>query len=318
MKFRTEIEKQDFSWEIGHQDRILSLGSCFAERIGGRLANAKIPTVVNPLGIVYHPLAMARQVELALAGDMPEAQAYKGLWHAFELHSRFNQMEEDAFKQVVQNGLVEFNAAWEQANIIILTFGTAWVYRRNDNQQLVNNCHKYPASFFTKELLSVDTIVETWQKLMEAFPQKKFLLTVSPIRHTKDRLPLNSVSKSTLRLATHILTERLSNAFYFPSFEIVMDDLRGYRYFEQDLIHPNNMAEDYIWSVFSESFFSTESQQLIHTWGKLQTSLQHRPFQQESAAHHRFLAKLELQLMDLSTKLDLEEELQQVRLSQKK
>jgi hypothetical protein len=273
--------------------------------------------VINPLGIAYHPLAVVRHVKMALEGNTPEVLENQGLWHAFDLHSRFNQGNEEDFRQEVESSLNTFKTAWEKANIIILTFGTAWVYRRNDNQQWVSNCHKYPASFFTKELLSVDIIGEEWKKLIEAFPHKKFLLTVSPILHTKVRLPLNSVSKATLRLATHSLTENLPNAFYFPSFEIVMDDLRGYRYFEEDLIHPNNMAENYIWSVFSKSFFSTKTQQLIHKWGKVQSSLQHRPFQQNSAGHQQFLMKLEQQLLDLSTKLEVEGELKKVRLLRK-
>jgi hypothetical protein len=286
--------------------------------MGARLAEAKIPTTINPLGIAYHPLAVSRQVELALHDEAPEARERDGLWHAFDLHSRFNQLDEKTFREEVKQGLNAFKMAWEQATVVILTFGTAWAYRRNDNQELVSNCHKYPGSFFTKELLSVEAIVKKWSTLIQQFPAKKFLLTVSPVRHTKDRLPMNSVSKATLRLATHALVESLPNAYYFPSFEIMMDDLRGYRYFGQDLIHPNNMAEEYIWSVFSDSFFSTKTQQLIHKWGKVQSSLQHRPFQQDSLVHQQFLAKLDQQLADLSTEMDVEKELKELRLLQKK
>lgn len=318
MKFRTEIEKQSFSWEIRHQDRLLSLGSCFAERIGGKLVEAKFENEVNPGGIAYHPLAIARQVELALAEEAPEARELNGLWHAFEMHSRFNDPEKGIFEQKVNGGLSILKKGWEQADTILLTWGTAWVYRRNDNKELVSNCHKYPAAFFTKELLTVERIVEAWQRLMKAFPQKQFLLTVSPVRHTKDSIPLNSLSKSILRVASQQLVDMLPNVSYFPSFEIMMDDLRDYRFYESDLIHPNEMATQYIWEKFSESFFSTSTQQLIHKWGKLQSSLQHRPFQTDTVAYQAFLTKLEQQLLDLSTQLDLKEELEKVRLRQKK
>ncbi len=318
MKFRTEIEKQDFPWEIGHGDHVLSLGSCFAERMGARLAGAKIPTTINPLGIAYQPMAISRQLALALSDSAPEARELNGLWHAFELHSSFNHPDEAVFTHEVKKALNSLKTAWHQANVVMLTFGTAWVYRRKDNDEWVCNCHKYPAAFFEKELLSVDGIVEEWKKLFEAFPSKNFLLTVSPVRHTKDSLRLNSLSKSCLRLAAHQLSAALPNVAYFPSYEIMMDDLRDYRFYESDLIHPNEMAEQYIWDFFSKSFFSTKTQQLIHSWGKVQQSLQHRPFQQESDAYQHFLQKLEQQLRDLSTELDVKKELAEVLLKIKK
>jgi len=313
MKFRTEIQIPPSDWHIHHSDRLLALGSCFAARIGKRLADAKFDISINPLGIAYHPLAISQHIHWITENRVPESIERDGIWHAFELHSSFNRLNKADFEENVQTEFANMSHAWVQANNVIVTFGTAWVYRRKDTAALVTNCHKYPAAFFEKELLTAEEIVAAWQHVMESFPQKRFLFTLSPIRHVKDSLSLNAVSKATLRLACHQLAQ-LPNGSYFPSYEIVMDDLRDYRFFESDLIHPNEMATDYIWEKFSKSLFSTTTQQLIHKWDKIQQSLAHRPFQPDSAAYQQFLQNLAAKLQDLSTILPVEKELQEVRL----
>ena len=320
MQFRTELPPSPSDLQIDYQSKLLSFGSCFADRMGERLASAKFNIQVNPLGIAYNPLSLCQLLQIALGEkQLPKAHYSKSeeVWQSLAFHSHFNQKDWGTFEEGVRKALQQTKLRLQEASHLILTFGTATVYRRTDNQEVVNNCHRFPASFFTKELLSVETIeseiTETLSLLQTINPQLKVLLTVSPIRHIRDTLPLNSVSKSTLRLACHQLTQSHPNISYFPAFEIMMDDLRDYRYYKEDLLHPTSFAEAYIWGKFVETHLSPAAQETLEIWSQIQKGLSHTPRNPHNEAHRKFLRKLLNKLELISEKIDCEEELREVR-----
>jgi len=199
----------------------------------------------------------------------------------------------------------------------MITYGTAWVYRRKDNASIVANCHKQPASSFDKSLLSVDEVMASfqdfYQQLKAINPKVNIILTVSPVRHLKDTIPLNAVSKSVLRLACHQLSERFSDLYYFPAFEIVTDDLRDYRFYKADMIHPSKEAETYIWAKFVEVFGTEDFIQFIPRWEEILTAFAHKPFYPETEAHQRFLGQLLQKLKHLQSLVNVDFEVKSVQ-----
>jgi len=318
MKFRTEIDLSQSALTVSYAHPLLAIGSCFADRMGERLALSKFQVKVNPLGISYNPLSLARLLQLCLAGERPAAHYAPHLeaWHSFVLHSQFNQLTHEEFDRQVAEALDE-TAAWlAKTRYLLITFGTAWVYRHRETGQIVNNNHRYPDSTFVRELLDVPQIVLAWQKLIPTLrahsPHLQLILTVSPVRHTRDGLPGNSLSKATLRLACHHLCEQTTGVHYFPAFEIMVDDLRDYRFYGEDLIHPSAFAEQYIWEKFTEACLDETDRALLQRVEQVQRDLNHRPRQPDSETYRRFLLQLRRKLDALAQQLDFSHELYQV------
>ncbi|HXA02678.1 MAG TPA: GSCFA domain-containing protein, partial [Cytophagaceae bacterium] len=207
------------------------------------------------------------------------------------------------------------------AKILTITFGTAYVYRLKSNHELVSNCHKMPSSLFTKELLKAEQITKSfdifYKKIITANPGLKIILTVSPVRHTKDSIQLNSVSKSVLRLACHSLAAANENISYFPAYEIMMDDLRDYRFYKEDMIHPTAVAENYIWEKFIDTYMETQSKEFIREWSGILKGLQHKPFHPESESHQAFIKETIRKVKSLSSRADLRIELNMLELQLK-
>ena len=320
MHFRTQLIPSPSNPQISYQSNILSMGSCFADRMGERLQQAKFNTQVNPLGIAYNPISLGDLLLMAL-GEKPVPTAHfsqsEEVWQSLAFHSSFNHPNEEQFELGIQSALSKTRSWLEETDVLILTFGTAWVYRRKDNQEIVNNCHRFPSSFFTKELLTTE-IIQTeltalFSKLWSLNPSLRILLTVSPIRHIKDGMERNSVSKATLRLACHQLVSSHEQIAYFPAFELMMDDLRDYRFYQEDLLHPTELAEAYIWEKFVLTHFSASTQNTLQQWNQLQKDLTHRPRNPHSEGHRRFLEKLLGKLAAISGEVDCGEEMQQVK-----
>lgn len=319
MQFRTEIELPGQLASLSQQQRGLAMGSCFADRMGERLALARFPLQINPLGISYHPLALARLLHLITQQQTPEPQYAPHLeaWHSFDLHSRFNQPSRSEFLIAVEEAIQQTHDWLMQCDYLLVTFGTAWAYRHQAQQQLVNNNHRYPARTFTRELLYPDQIVNTWQACIHELrswrPHLQVLLTVSPVRHTRDTLVGNQLSKATLRLACHQLCEALPHVQYFPAYEIMLDDLRDYRFYTDDLIHPSAFAEQYIWEKFTQCCLSAPAREVLARWEAVQRDLNHRPRQTHGQAYRRFLRQLQHKLNTLAPQLDVAEEQRQVQ-----
>lgn len=318
--FRTEIPLIKSRFNIGIKTHSMSMGSCFANDIGQRLANHKFSITINPGGILFNPLSIFELIEMSLQNLQSPKSGFleqEGIYLNHKFHSEVNASTEagllkriDGVKRDVKQGL-------QQTEVIILTFGTAWVYRLKVDGNLVANCHKVPQSQFSKELLNVKEIVDQFtsvKALIQQFnPEVKFLLTVSPVRHIKDTIPLNNVSKSVLRLACHELRERFTEVEYFPSYELMMDDLRDYRFYKKDMIHPNEQAVDYIWQKFVNACFTHSAQHFVAEWSKLRNAMQHKAFHPASEAHQKFLKDLIQKVQNLSGQVDVSTELAELK-----
>ena len=260
MEFFTQIKIKPFDKRISHSQQILSIGSCFAENIAQRLHSAKFHVTSSPTGILFNPESIANCIDAlsqkrVIAED--ELQQANGVWFDFDFHSSFSSTDRDTAVSTMQSAINQGGDALNNSEVVIITFGSAWVYRHKATDKVVANCHKQPQSIFQRELLSTHQIVERWSKLLEkTLRGKQVIFTVSPIRHLSDGLEQNSLSKSILRVAIAELVERFDNASYFPSFEIMNDVLRDYRFYAEDMLHPSSVAVEYIWQHFSEVAFS--------------------------------------------------------------
>ncbi|SDK19489.1 GSCFA family protein [Catalinimonas alkaloidigena] len=319
MHFRTELPVSPASFRIQLADPLLSLGSCFADRLGQRLHDYKFQVLHNPFGIVYNPLSLHRLLQLA-AHRQPFAEAgyleREGQWFHYDAHSEVTAGSREALAQRLTETVAQMHHWLRQTRVLLLTWGTAFVYQRVDTPAIVANCHKLPARQFRKELLSVDRIVDdataTLQAARRLAPDLEVILTVSPVRHVKDTLPLNSVSKATLRLAAHQLQERHPYVTYFPSYELLIDDLRDYRFYGSDLLHPTEMAEAYVWEKFDQTFLSESALAFVKEWEGIRRALAHRPFQPDSPAHQQFLRSLHTKLQSLAHAVDVSTELHHI------
>ncbi len=318
-RFRTTLKptKSSFLIEYGHH--ILAMGSCFADRMGKRMTQHKLNMMANPLGIAYHPMAIGRLLELAASKGMPDLTFAPHLeqWVSWDLHSRYNHQDKTELLASFQADVASVQQRLASLDGLIVTFGTAYVYRYLPSEQWVNNNHRFPTQDFQGELLPSQVIVDYWssllQKLRTARPELQVIFTLSPVRHIRHTLPLNSVSKAILRVAIHELSSMPGN-HYFPAFEMMVDDLRDYRFYGEDMLHPTPVAEDYLYENFCQQFFSDKAQKLQDQVVSVRQDLAHRPRQEGSSAHRAFLLKLQGKLEQLQAKgLDYTREMSEIR-----
>lgn len=318
--FRTEIKIDKEKHSVSLKQDILTTGSCFSDAIGNTLKENKFPVLVNPFGTNYNPVSIHKTLRAALNGALPLSHSYfehNGLYCHYDFHSEFSSPDKSLVEATVKSVIQTTHNFIKEAHWIIITYGTAWVYRRNETNDIVSNCHKMPAQNFTKELLTEKKILESfegfYQNLKAVNPTCKIMLTVSPVRHIKDSIELNSLSKSILRVACHTLTELHKDVVYFPSYEIMLDDLRDYRFYKSDMLHPNVDAEAYIWNKFADSMFDDRTKEFIKKWKPVYTSLQHKPFHGQSESHQKFLKKLLADLEELNGTINVTEEITSVK-----
>ena len=294
MKFRTEISLAPLAEGIDHSSKIFALGSCFAEHISERLARAKFTVTTNPFGVLFNPLSIANaleRLESARSFAVCDIEAGRDAFFSFDAHSSLDgRTQTEAFANL-NRAVAQGAKALHEADWVILTFGTAWVYENEG--RVVANCHKQPASGFQRRRLSVAEITERYKLLFEGvLRDKKVILTVSPVRHIGDGLQENSVSKATLRLAVEELVTKYENAHYFPSYEILIDDLRDYRYYAEDLAHPSKVAVDYVWERFCEAAICREAQERLPKIAQIVSAAEHKPFNPDSESHREFCRKM--------------------------
>lgn len=318
--FRTEIEPQKSPVNISFKSKILTLGSCFSDSIGERLEASKFNVEVNPFGTIFNPLSIFELMELSLErSEILDAATLKrdGYYLNYKFHSSFRAKTKDTLHKRMEEALSKVGQLIREADFIFITFGTAWVYEQMKTHMLVANCHKTPQKEFTKRLLTAEEIVPAFFNLKEIINQKnpkaQFVLTLSPVRHTRDTLKLNAVSKSVLRSTCHYMEDMASDVHYFPAYEIMMDDLRDYRFYEKDLIHPNEQAIDYIWDQFVQTYLNKGDQGLLEKWNKLNQSLNHKAFNPKSGGHQKFLQNTLTQLKELNGQIPLDKEIAQIK-----
>ena len=292
---------------MDYEQHFLLLGSCFAETIGRKLLEYRFTGDVNPFGVLYNPFSIADALE-RLNENRPfvvsELFNYDGWWHSWAHHGSFSAKTQE---QALANINTTYSVAaerFEQTDVLILTFGSAWVYEHDGS--VVANCHKVPEREFMRRRLSVDEIVERYtvllSRLLKNRPHLRIVFSVSPIRYLRNGATENQTSKAILLLATEALCRQFEAAIYFPSYEIVLDELRDYRFFADDMIHPSSMAVEYVWERFCAAFFTEKTLELLPQVAKINKALQHRPLKADSEAYRRFTEQIECELAELKQK----------------
>lgn len=323
MKLRTEFQPPASKVKIDIKKPLLFLGSCFAENIGNLLVQRKFNCLINPFGISYNPISLFNQ----LTYDSNEINQLKlniqekdGIHFHFDLHSDFNALiPEASFKKIEDAFQLQVNQLNNKPQTF-LSLGTAWVHELKENNQIANNCHKQPSTLFKKRLLAVEEIVSSFDNLNLKLTEKynetfEFVFTVSPVRHLKDGFRENQLSKSTLHLAVETILQKHSNTAYFPAYELLQDDLRDYRFYAEDLVHPSSEAVKYIWSKFKESHLNSETTDLVSQIDTILSQLNHKAFQPQSEKHQQFLSNLlqKLEILQREKQIDFQSEIEQVK-----
>ena len=297
MKFVTEIPINTVSKGnlITYESQIAMLGSCFTENIGDRFKFYKFRTSVNPFGIMFNPKAIESFVKRAVLSQFVSEDDliyHNERYHCFDAHSDFSHSSKEYTVQQLNLNLTNFKHQLPIFTHVILTLGTAWCYKNKKTNSFVANCHKVPQSEFDKVLLSTNEIKSSLKQIVSLLksvnPNLKVIFTVSPVRHLKDGFINNTISKSHIISSIHEICQEYRELNYFPSFEIMMDELRDYRFYKQDMIHPNAIAIDYIWDKFKSYWVSDEAQELMNTIAQIQKGLAHKPFNPDSQAHRKF------------------------------
>jgi len=301
---------------LGLSDQILTIGSCFADSIGSRLEQNKINCCVNPFGVLYNPLSIHKAIRYSIFQESAARHTYvqhEGICLNYDFHSEISALHQEELEKRITQTVGATHYALSNASFIILTYGTAWGYERTDTGEVVANCHKQPTHLFQKRLLSPKEIIRSFEELcvnLKKFnPRIRIILTVSPVRHLKDTLELNAVSKATLRLVCHTLQAQFDDVEYFPAYEIVTDDLRDYRFYKVDMIHPTEQAEDYIWEMFIQRYGDQSLKNFLKEWKSIQAAVHHRPFHPGTTAHQKFLRQTLQRLEELKSIVNVEEEI---------
>lgn len=310
--FRTEVKVKSFPFGLGYKTPMLFIGSCFTENIGEMLSERKFPVLVNPNGVVYNPVSVGIVIRRIVEGTLytyNDLQFFNELWYSFHHHSSFSSSSKEECLTRINSSLSSAHAFWQKANILVITFGTARVYIHKSSDQPVANCHKIPAREFHHRLLTVNEIVDYWNQiitfLLTTKPDLKIILTVSPVRHWKDGAEGNQLSKSTLFLAINRLLEMFSDKlFYFPAYEIMMDELRDYRFYADDMLHPSRVAIEYIWGKFKHAAVFKSDQALSQEIEKVIKNLNHKPFKTDSAQFKHFVENTLKKIIEIES-LDL-------------
>lgn len=298
MNFTTPIHIPAADKPIAYTDHILLLGSCFADNIAAKLAEYYFQITANPFGTLYNPLSIAQALSLQ---QVPKLVEWGGLYHSMYHHGAFSSPDRLQTGQNIRQSIDCLQRAFAEASVVIITFGTAWVYEQDG--VVVANCHKIPADRFTRRRLSVEEIVSAWQPVLSAHSDKHFIFTVSPIRHIKDGLHENQLSKATLLLAIAQLAENQSVLIdYFPSYEILIDELRDYRFYADDMLHPSSVAVNYIRERFVSTYMSAATQQEMHPLHQLYLDRHHTLLHPDSPASRIFLSRLEQNLTALRSR----------------
>ncbi len=315
--FRTTFDISGSNQKIDYYSKTLFIGSCFTENIGNYLKTLKFQTILNPTGIIYNPASINECIRFLIEKKEffeKDLDFFNDEWLSFHHHGRFSDPDKNNCLKNINEELLSASDYIRQADFLFITFGSASVYRHNEKNIIVSNCHKFPAETFLKYLLTPQEIIFDCEKTLKALkktnPKIKIIFTVSPVRHWKDGAVENQLSKSILFVAINDIIKKIDNCFYFPAYELMMDDLRDYRFYAEDMIHPNATAIDYIREKFIQSFIKTDSLKIMNEVIGLIQAFKHRPFNNSSVNHKKFKENYLKQTKELKKQfpfLDLEE-----------
>ncbi|MEZ4778564.1 MAG: GSCFA domain-containing protein [Flavobacteriaceae bacterium] len=315
MNLQTQIPFSPQEPQIDYHSKIVLLGSCFTEHIGEKLEYFKFQNIQNPFGVIFNPVSIEKLILRALNDTFfteEDIFQHNEVWYCFEVHSSLSELNKETFLNRLNVSLKTFKDQLLSASHIVITLGSAWVYWHNETNELVANCHKIPQQEFRKELLSAATISKSLQHIVSEVqkvnPKVSFIFTVSPVRHLKDGFEENTLSKAHLISAIHDFLNYQSSIFnlksaYFPSYEMMMDELRDYRFYEKDMLHPNETAIDYIWDKFKKVWVDHNTEVLQKEIDIVQKGLLHKPFHPESDAYLKFKAQLHSKMESVKKRL---------------
>jgi hypothetical protein len=294
--YRTVLNVVKSNDEIAHQNKLLSMGSCFSENIGERLLDYKFSVIVNPYGILFNPIAIAqslRQIIDYRKFSENDIFYYNQRWQSFFHHGRFANIDKKTCLNDINTAIKQTHQHIQNLDYLMLTLGTANVFVHKKSNQIVANCHKVPSSEFERKRLAINEITADFEPIFNQLktinPNLKIIFTVSPIRHIRDGLVENQRNKATLLLAVDELVKEYDFVSYFPAYELVLDDLRDYRFFKDDMIHPSKLAIDYVWDYFKKTYFSEKTSELNRQIDRLIQAKNHRPFEERSESHQKFI-----------------------------
>ncbi len=310
IQLQTPVERPARRPHLDYSHRLMLWGSCFATHIGTRLAEAKFRCDVNPYGVLYNPLSISAALREVVAGKTyvrEDLYMHQGLWHSPMHHGDFSTAVADETLQRINGRLRQAAEELDTLDFLLLTWGTAWVYEDCRTGLVVGNCHKLPEKSFLRRRLSVNEIVSDTVSLLSGLlarnPRLQVVLTVSPIRHVRDGLHANQLSKSTLLLAAEEVEAAFPDrVFYFPAYELVLDELRDYRFYADDLVHPSDLAVRYVWERFMQWCLTPEAKCMMGEYEEIRKALAHKPIHPESTEYKRFLGQIVLKMERLNGK----------------
>jgi hypothetical protein len=309
MTFQTSIPIQKSDFLINYSSKLVSFGSCFAENMSDKFDYFKFQNTTNPFGIIFNPISLEKIILRSLHKKYfteNDIFYHNEAWNCFEVHSELSNPNKTELLTTLNQLIDSTNGHLEKATHCLITLGTSWVYKHIESDEIVANCHKVPQKLFTKELLSAADIEASLKRIVSKIqvvnPNCKFIFTISPVRHGKDGFVENNVSKSHLITALYQFLSNTTSSIYFPSYEIMMDELRDYRFYAEDMLHPNQTAIDYIWMKFSENYINENEFETMQHVSEIQKSLNHRPFNPNSESHIKFQDNLKQKINTIVAK----------------
>ena len=316
MQLQTKVDIGPFPFKLSHKEKYTFIGSCFADNVGNKFKDNRFNALVNPFGVLYNPASIAKCLKAAINNNYDENLLieHNNLWNSFLHHGSFSNTSRDIALENIKNKLEETHNFLKETDVLFLTFGTANIYEYNG--EVVANCHKIPAKEFTRRRLTVEEITQqitdciTYLRAIN--PKLKVIMSVSPVRYVKDGLTENSLSKATLLLAVENIY-KTENCFYYPAYEIVIDELRDYRFFAEDMTHPNDIAIKYVWETIENNLLDDNTLNIIKQVSKIAMARQHRPFNTDPTAHKQFLDSMYNKALNLQKQypeVDLSEDLE--------
>jgi hypothetical protein len=306
-RFRTIVEFSASGEKIGYQSRCLFMGSCFTEEIGGRMLSHKFPAMINPFGTLFNPASICDNLEMLIEGKVlsdNDLFMHNGIWFSFSHYTGFDRQDRQECLSLINKSLLEASSWIRQCNYIVITLGTAWTFIYNATGKLVANCHKLPSADFTRKLLDPEEICERYDHMLGALkninPGARIIFTVSPVRHWKDGAVNNQLSKSILLLSIHRLMEKHQIISYFPAYEIFMDELRDYRFYASDMLHPSETGSAYVWERFCDAWLDETSKKTMAGVTAILKAFAHRPKQTDIPNLKKFTENLLKQIDQLT------------------
>jgi len=320
MILRTTFDIAPYPHKISHQSKFLAMGSCFATMVGQQLKDRKYDLLVNPFGTIFNPISLFSLLENSIDEKEPSTEElilHDEKWIHYQYHSHVSADSKEELLALIQGLHDKTNCYLQEASHLFITLGTSFIYEHNQFQRPVTNCHKQPSSLFKKRILILqemaDSFNQFYRKVITVNPNIHIVMTVSPVRHIKEGVPENQLSKSLLRVLTDVLVNQHKHVHYFPSYELMMDDLRDYRFYKEDLIHPTEQAEKYIYKKFEETFIIAEDHILDEKIMEIHKSLSHRPFNPDTQSHIKFLHKLADKISQMPPYLDFSDEMETIQ-----